>query len=176
MHGSGVVQSAVVSWVMTGGSRLETPRAVCCLSFWKPLEEEAQLGGERENRVPKSSYGSRICKYIWMCSQGCAQSGSSKISRCQKSVKKIPNDKPSKNCLGGGLHTTDVAFLLLTQWPWVQFSAFPKHYFDVAQIYQRWWWEESGQRLENVDWTQLVLASSKLAIQKIVQAGTGRWN
>ena len=28
MHGPGVVQSAVVSWDMRGGSRLETPRAV----------------------------------------------------------------------------------------------------------------------------------------------------
>ena len=37
---------------------------------------------------------------------------------------------------------------------------------DVAEAYWRGWLEESGQRLENIDRTYLVLASGKLAIQK----------
>ena len=42
----------------------------------------------------------------------------------------------------------------------------PKNYFDVAEIYQCRWLEESGQRLENVDRTHLVLASGKLVLKK----------
>ena len=57
---------------------------------------------------------------------------------------------------GWGLHSTEVAFLLLTQQPWVWFSAFQKIYFDVAEIYQLPWLEESG----------LVLASGKQVLQK----------
>ena len=65
-----------------------------------------------------------------------------------------------------GLHSTEVGFLLSTQQPQVRISVFPKIYFDVAEIYQRPWLEESGQRLENVDQTYLVLASGKLVPQK----------
>ena len=63
-------------------------------------------------------------------------------------------------CQLGGLHCSEVAFLLLTQQAQVQFSAFPKIYFDVAEIYQQRCLEESGQRHENVDRIHLVLASS----------------
>ena len=66
----------------------------------------------------------------------------------------------------GGLHSTEVAFLLLTQQPQVRFSAFLKIYFDVTEIYQWCWLEKSGQMLENVDQTHLVLASDKLVLQK----------
>ena len=48
-----------------------------------------------------------------------------------------------------GLQSTEVAFLLLTQRPQVQFSVFPKIYLNVAEIYQWRWLEERGQRLEN---------------------------
>ena len=58
-----------------------------------------------------------------------------------------------------GLHSTEVAFLLLAQLRPVRFLAFPKNYFDVTKIYCRRWLEESGQRLENVYSTHLVLAS-----------------
>ena len=59
----------------------------------------------------------------------------------------------------GKLQSTVVAFLLLTQQPQIRFSAFPqKSYFDVAEIYQYPWLEESGQRLKNVEWTYLVPA------------------
>ena len=64
------------------------------------------------------------------------------------------------------LHCTKVAFLLLTQQTWVQFLAFPKMYFVVAEINQQHWSEESGQRVENVDRTHLVLASGKPVLQK----------
>ena len=37
---------------------------------------------------------------------------------------------------------------------------------DVAEDNQQHCLEESGQRLENVDWTYLVLASGKLGLQK----------
>ena len=60
---------------------------------------------------------------------------------------------------GGGRHSTDAAFLLLTQWPRVRFSALLKIYFNDAEIYQQRWLEDSGPRLENIDRTQLVLAS-----------------
>ena len=50
----------------------------------------------------------------------------------------------------GELHSTEVAFLLLTQWPLVRFS-FMKLYFNVVENYRRCWLEESGQRLKNVD-------------------------
>ena len=36
----------------------------------------------------------------------------------------------------------------------------------VAEVNQQRCLEESGQRLENVDWTYLVLASGKLGLQK----------
>ena len=45
--------------------------------------------------------------------------------------------------VGRGLHSTELAFLLLTQWTWVLFSAFPRNYFDVAEIYRQCWLEES---------------------------------
>ena len=65
----------------------------------------------------------------------------------------------NKNLLPWGLRSTEVAFLLLTQRPWDQFSAFLNICIDVAEIYWRRWLEESGQRLENDDQTLLVLAS-----------------
>ena len=37
---------------------------------------------------------------------------------------------------------------------------------DVAEVNQRRWLEESGQRLENVDGTHLVLASGKPVLTK----------
>ena len=63
---------------------------------------------------------------------------------------------------GGRLHSTEVAFLLLTHRPQVWFSALQKSYFDVAEIYQRRWFEESGPRPESVDQNHLVLGSGKL--------------
>ena len=40
---------------------------------------------------------------------------------------------------------------------------FSKFYFDIAEIYRRRWLEESGQRLENLDRTRLVMASATKA-------------
>ena len=51
----------------------------------------------------------------------------------------------------GGLHSTEVAFLLLTQRPWVRFSAFPKIHFAVSEIYQWHKLKESVQRFQNGD-------------------------
>ena len=62
----------------------------------------------------------------------------------------------------GRLHSTEETFLILIQQHRVWFLAFPKIYFDVAEIYRQCWLEESGQRLENVDQTRLVLASGKI--------------
>ena len=61
--------------------------------------------------------------------------------------------------IGGGLRSTKVAFLRLTQWPQVRFLAFQKIYFNVAEIDWQRWLEESGKRLDNVNRTHLVLAS-----------------
>ena len=63
----------------------------------------------------------------------------------------------------GLLRSREVAFLLLTHRPQVWFSAFPKIYLDVAENHRL---EESGQRLENVDQTHIVLASGNLVLQK----------
>ena len=41
-----------------------------------------------------------------------------------------------------------------------------KNYFNFALVNQWRWIEESGQWLENVDQTHLVLASGKLVLQK----------
>ena len=60
-----------------------------------------------------------------------------------------------------GLHCTEEANLLLTQQPRIRFSAFTKIYFDVAEIYRWHQLEESGQWLENVERTHLVLASGQ---------------
>ena len=60
---------------------------------------------------------------------------------------------------------TEVTFFLLTQRPRVRFSVFLKIYFNVNDIYQWHLLEESRQRLENVDGTNLVLTSGKL-VQK----------
>ena len=64
------------------------------------------------------------------------------------------------------MHSTEIAFLLLTQLPWVRFLAFSKIYFHVAEICRQRWLEESGQMIENVDQTHLSLASGKLVLQK----------
>ena len=42
----------------------------------------------------------------------------------------------------------------------------PKIYFDVAEIFRRRWLEKSGQMVQNVFHTHLVLASGKLLLQK----------
>ena len=57
------------------------------------------------------------------------------------------------------MHSTEVAFLLLTKQLQVRFLALPKTFSGVAEIYQWCGLESSGQRLENVDRTHLALAS-----------------
>ena len=60
--------------------------------------------------------------------------------------------------------------MLLTQHPKVRFTAFPIFFrgniIDVAEADQWGSLEESGQWLENVDQTHLVLASGKPVLQK----------
>ena len=71
--------------------------------------------------------------------------------------------------LFGGLHSKEVAHLLLTQQP--RFDSqhsriiFRGKIIDVVEINQQHLLDESGQRLENVDQTHLVLASGKPALQ-----------
>ena len=48
---------------------------------------------------------------------------------------------------GGGVHSKEEAFFLLTQRPQVWFSTFPKKYFDFAEIYWQCWIEESGFKM-----------------------------
>ena len=62
------------------------------------------------------------------------------------------------------MRSAEEAFMLLTQRHRVRYSAFPKIYFDVVEIYRPHWFEENGHRLENVDQT-LVPASGKLVVQ-----------
>ena len=73
------------------------------------------------------------------------------------------------NLMGGGdCLGTEVEFLLLTQRPWDNSLLFMKMYFNVDEIYQRRWLEESEQWLENDDQTHLVLVSSKLVLQRSI--------
>ena len=70
----------------------------------------------------------------------------------------------------GGLHSTKVSHLLLTQQPGFD-SQHSRIFFrgkiiDVAEVNQWRWLEESGQWLENVDQNQLVLARGKSVQQK----------
>ena len=73
---------------------------------------------------------------------------------------------------GRWLQSTEVAYLLLTQQPQIRLPVFQKMFrgniIDVAEVNQRRWLEESGQWLENVDRTHLVLASGKLVLKKVV--------
>ena len=56
-----------------------------------------------------------------------------------------------------GLHSTEVAFLLLTQQPRVQFSAFPKNFiWNFLLLLGFIDGTGRGQRLENVNQTHLV--------------------
>ena len=62
--------------------------------------------------------------------------------------------------------------LLASPLPRVRFPLPPNFFIwkkivDVAEINQRHCLEESGQWLENVDQTRLVLASGKLVLQKV---------
>ena len=56
----------------------------------------------------------------------------------------------------------------------------PKKYFDVAQIYQRHWLEESGQRLTNVNQTHLVQqkdhSSTRKESRKTLPTTIHAWN
>ena len=53
-----------------------------------------------------------------------------------------------------------------TQRPWVRFSAFPINYRLMLPRFIEGTALNSGQRLDNVNRTNLVLASGKLALQK----------
>ena len=82
--------------------------------------------------------------------------------KMKRSLVRTPAQSSIKNNPDvGRLFNSEVAFLLLIQQPQVRFSAFLKIYIDVAVTYQQPWLEESGQRLENVDRTHLVLAVGK---------------
>ena len=64
----------------------------------------------------------------------------------------------------GELHSTEVAYLLLTQQPWVRFSLFSRIFLLTSLRFMGS--EEGGQRLDNVNETHLVLAGGKLVLQK----------
>ena len=65
-----------------------------------------------------------------------------------------------------GLHSTEVAYLLLIQQPRVQFLAFPRIFLFMLLRFIDGTAKNSGQRLDNVKQTNLELASSKLVLQK----------
>ena len=64
----------------------------------------------------------------------------------------------------GGLLDKEVAYSMLTMQPLVWFPEFPN--FFQRKIYWCCWLEESGQLLENVDPTHLVLACGMSVLQK----------
>ena len=63
--------------------------------------------------------------------------------------------------------------MLLTQQPRAPFTGFPKIFkikiIDVVEVNQWRWLDESGQWLENVDRTHLVLPSGEPVLQKSFQ-------
>ena len=63
------------------------------------------------------------------------------------------------------MRSTEVAYLLLTQQPRVRIPVF----LDVAEVNQHRWLEDSGQWLENVDPTHLVLAGGNQVLQKTTE-------
>ena len=65
---------------------------------------------------------------------------------------------------GGVLHSTAVAYLLLTQHSQKKFR---EKIIGVAEVNQWCWLEESGQWLQNVDRTHLLLASGKPVLKKV---------
>ena len=67
---------------------------------------------------------------------------------------------------GGGLHKAEVAYLLLTQQPQARFSAFSRLFLLMLLRLIDGTAYNSGQRLDNVDRTHLVLVSGKLGLQK----------
>ena len=67
--------------------------------------------------------------------------------------------------LGGGLQNTEVAYLLLTQQPWVRYSVFPRIFLLMLLRFIDSTALNIGQILEYVNWTHLALASGKLILQ-----------
>ena len=67
-------------------------------------------------------------------------------------------------------HVSRVAPRPGTQLPWVRFPVFSQKFIikiiHFAEVNQQRWLEESGQWLENVHQTHLVLASGKPVLQK----------
>ena len=49
--------------------------------------------------------------------------------------------------VGGGLHSTEVAYLLLTQKPRVRFPGFRGKIIIVAEVNQRRWLEDGGLKM-----------------------------
>ena len=76
----------------------------------------------------------------------------------------IPNTNLIKWGGGGGAALHKGCFQ--TQLPRVWFPDFTEEKIaDAAEVNQLCCYEESGQRLENVDWTLLILASGKIVLQ-----------
>ena len=71
------------------------------------------------------------------------------------------------NLSSGGLHSTEVLSCFSPSSPRFESrNFFIGKIIDVAEVNQQRWLEESGQWLENVDQTYLVLARGKPALQK----------
>ena len=158
-------------------SHVFVPNFWCCLFQVRWLKSRSTTLASRRRRSwrasskPSTARRRRVCVAsflpIWRrC--GRRRSWRRKVSRRRTSRRRrssFSRRMTKFQVMKGGLHSTQVAFLLLTQQPRVQFLAFPKIYFDVAEIYRQYWLEESRQSFENVDWTQ-VRASGKLVLHK----------
>ena len=66
----------------------------------------------------------------------------------------------------GELHSTEVAFLLLTQQPGVRYSALPRIYLLMLLRFIDSTAKNSGQRLDKANGTHLVLTCGKLVLTK----------
>ena len=79
--------------------------------------------------------------------------------------------KSNLNFTIGGLHSTEVAYLLFTQKSRARFMAYPIIYLMMLFRLIDGTVKNNGQRLDNVNQNYLVLATGKLELQKSFALG-----
>ena len=153
-----MVRLVTYQWLLSQTHELKNKVERVCdtlvLYFWYGFSENAIRNVFRLDRM-SSSVSLRLAEPCLMGDTGGCSSSWSGSSPCFCRSERI--------IVGGGLRSTEVAYLLLTQQPQVWYPALPKFFWgkiiNVAEVYQWPWLEESGQLLENVGQTHLVLTS-----------------
>ena len=133
-------------------------RSVACLTLqdWEDLAEKYKKSKKKQDRdlyetlhenflpeiVKMFAEKEREDRRRLLMMQPKRASGRLEIKRREQEDKdkELAMKVGKKSCIGGGggRHSTGVAFAILTQQPWVQFSAFPRIFLDVvAEINRR---------------------------------------